>query len=114
VVINNPPAPFKPPKVKPPAYCAALMVHPNSLFAGRHAVLTLKVTKHSKAVAGIKVRINGAGLLIVTHASNSKGVVTRAVLPKKAGIVTFRPVAQKSCRSTRIGVIGVFTPPVTG
>jgi uncharacterized repeat protein (TIGR01451 family) len=113
VVVNNPLGVFKPPKPKP-AYCAALMVHPNSLFAGRHAVLTLKVTKHSKAVAGVKVRINGAGLLIVTHATNGKGVVKRGVLPKKAGIVTFRPVAQKSCKNIRIGVIGVFTPPVTG
>jgi uncharacterized repeat protein (TIGR01451 family) len=114
VVVNNPPGVFKPPKPKAPAYCAALMVRPNSLFAGRHAVLTLKVTKHSKAVAGVKVRINGAGLLIVTHATNGKGVVKRAVLPKKAGIVTFRPVAQKSCKNIRVGVIGVFTPPVTG
>jgi hypothetical protein len=32
----------------------------------------------------------------------------------KAGIVVFTPVATKSCKSPRIGVIGVFTPPVTG
>jgi uncharacterized repeat protein (TIGR01451 family) len=114
VVVNNPPGVFKPPKPKPPVYCAALMVSPKSLFAGRHAVLTMKVSEHRKAVAGIKVRINGAGLLIVTHATNHKGVVKRGVFPKKAGIVTFRPVAQKSCKNTRIGVIGVFTPPVTG
>jgi uncharacterized repeat protein (TIGR01451 family) len=114
VVVNNPPGVFKPPKPKAPTYCAAVMVRPNSLFAGRHAVLTLRVTKHSKAVAGVKVRINGAGLLIVTHATDSKGVVKRGVFPKKAGIVTFRPVAQKSCKNTRVGVIGVFTPPVTG
>jgi hypothetical protein len=36
------------------------------------------------------------------------------VRPQKAGIVVFRPVAHKGCRVTRIGVIGVFTPPVTG
>ncbi|HWD62088.1 MAG TPA: hypothetical protein VG369_06290, partial [Humibacter sp.] len=114
VAVNTPPGVFKPPKVKPRVYCAALMVSPKSLFTGRHALLTMKVTKHAKAVAGIKVRITGAGLLIVTHATNKKGVVKRGVFPKKAGIVTFGPVAQKSCRSARIGVIGVFTPPVTG
>jgi uncharacterized repeat protein (TIGR01451 family) len=113
VVIAPPAGVFKPPKPKP-NYCAALMVSPKSLFAGRHAVLTLHVTKHGKAVAGIKVRVNGAGLLIVTHATNGKGVVKRSVLPRKAGIVTFRPVAQKSCKNIRVGVIGVFTPPVTG
>jgi hypothetical protein len=32
----------------------------------------------------------------------------------KAGIVVFTPVAAKSCKNPRIGVIGVFTPPVTG
>jgi len=52
--------------------------------AHAHAVLTMKVFKHSRRSPATK-----------------------------AGI-TFRPVAQKSCRTTRIGVIGVFTPPVTG
>jgi hypothetical protein len=56
----------------------------------------------------------GAGLLIATHAISKKGILKRGVLPKKAPIVTFRPIAQKSCRSTCVGVIGVLTPPVTG
>jgi hypothetical protein len=60
------------------------------------------------------VRIHGATLEIVTAPSNGKGLVTRSVRPMKPGIVVFRPVAKKGCRVTRIGVIGVFTPPVTG
>jgi len=40
--------------------------------------------------------------------------VQRIVKPLKAGIVTFVPVATKRCNAPRVGVIGVFTPPVTG
>ena len=36
------------------------------------------------------------------------------VNPKKAGIVTIVPVSHKGCTNPRIGVTGVFTPPVTG
>jgi hypothetical protein len=28
--------------------------------------------------------------------------------------VIFRPLATKSCRVPRVGITGVFTPPVTG
>ena len=98
----------------PPVFCTALAVSPKQLFVGRHNVLKIRVTQHGKAKAGIRIRIKGSTLAIVTTASNGKGVVTRRVKPMKAGIVTFVPVATKSCKNPRIGVIGVFTPPVTG
>jgi hypothetical protein len=28
--------------------------------------------------------------------------------------VTFTPVSVKSCKNVRVGILGVFTPPVTG
>jgi hypothetical protein len=34
--------------------------------------------------------------------------------PKKAGIVLVKPASYKGCANPRIGVIGAFTPPVTG
>jgi hypothetical protein len=74
----------------------------------------MKVTQHGKAIAGVRVRIKGASLLVVTKPSNKQGLVRQVVHPKKAGIVTFAPVAQQKCRAVRVGVIGVFTPPVTG
>jgi hypothetical protein len=40
--------------------------------------------------------------------------VTVTVKPRRAGIVTFVPVSHKGCTNPRIGVTGVFTPPVTG
>lgn len=38
----------------------------------------------------------------------------QVVKMRKAGIDTFIPLASKRCNTKRIGVTGVFTPPVTG
>jgi hypothetical protein len=102
------------PFVPPVQYCTAVGVTPKSLLAGRPATLRMKVTQHGKAIAGVRVRIKGSTLLIVTKPSDRQGLVRQVVHPKKAGIVRFAPVAHKTCRTVRVGVIGVFTPPVTG
>ncbi len=95
-------------------YCTALVVSPKSIFVGRRSLLTMKVSQHGKAVAGIRVRIKGSTVSIVTKPSNSRGLIGQHVQPKKAGILVFTPIAKKSCSNPRIGVIGVLTPPVTG
>ena len=103
--------------LKPPApaqFCTAVAVSPKSIFVGRLALLTMRVSQNGKAVAGIRIRIKGSTLGIVTKRSNAKGVVKVHVSPKRAGIVSFAPVAHKRCTNPRIGVVGVFTPPVTG
>jgi len=110
VVINGP---FVPP-AKPVTYCTAVAVSPKTLFVGRSVLLTVKVAQHGKAVKGIRVRINGATLKVTTATSNAKGVVKTRVTPKRAGIVTIVPISHTSCKNPRIGVTGVFTPPVTG
>jgi uncharacterized repeat protein (TIGR01451 family) len=98
----------------PPAQvCTAIAVSPKSIFVGRNAVLTLRVSQSGKAAAGIRVQLKGA-LGLVTKRTNKQGIVRANVKAKKAGIVSFAPVAQKKCTSPRIGVVGVFTPPVTG
>jgi len=40
--------------------------------------------------------------------------VKMSIKPAKPGILRFQPVAHKGCSLPRIGVIGAFTPPVTG
>jgi large repetitive protein len=100
--------------VPPVVYCTAVAVTPKSLFVGRANTLTLKVSQHGKRKAGVKIRIRGASIRVVTKPSNRKGIVKRTIKPTKAGIVTFSPLAAKSCKNPRVGVIGVFTPPVTG
>jgi uncharacterized repeat protein (TIGR01451 family) len=103
--------PFPPPVV----YCVAVSkVTPKQLFVGRRTKLTIHVTQHGKAVRGVHVRIKGPKIDVRTAASNSKGVVTRTVKMKKAGILIFSPVASKRCNTKRVGVTNVFTPPVTG
>jgi uncharacterized repeat protein (TIGR01451 family) len=99
----------------PVRYCTAINVAPKrTLFVGRKTTLTLKVTQNGKAVKGIRIRIKGPSLSMTTSRSNAKGLVKVTVKPKRAGIVSFAPVSSKGCANPRLGVTGVFTPPVTG
>ncbi|HKC19739.1 MAG TPA: DUF11 domain-containing protein, partial [Candidatus Dormibacteraeota bacterium] len=103
------------PFVPPPVYCVAVSkITPRQLFVGRKTGLTIYLTKHGKAASGIRVRIKGPKLDITTKRSNAKGVIKQTLKMKKAGIDTFIPLASKHCNTKRIGVTGVFTPPVTG
>jgi Domain of unknown function DUF11 len=52
--------------------------------------------------------------IIFSKPSIKNGVVKITVYPQKAGIVTFVPLASKVCNHPRVGITGVFTPPVTG
>ena len=52
--------------------------------------------------------------IVFTKPSARNGVVTLRVYAKQAGIVTFAPLASKHCNAPRVGVTGIFTPPVTG
>jgi len=79
-----------------------------------NAVASVPAAKGGKAVKGVRVRIKGSTISGTTNPSNAQGVVKHSVKPMKAGIVTFAPVSSKSCKNARVGVIGVFTPPVTG
>jgi uncharacterized repeat protein (TIGR01451 family) len=102
-------------KGPPPVFCVAVSrVTPKQLFVGRKTKLTIHVTQHGKAVKGIHVRITGPKVNLRTKASNNKGVITRTIKLKKAGILIFSPIASKRCNTQRVGVTNVFTPPVTG
>jgi uncharacterized repeat protein (TIGR01451 family) len=104
-------APFPPPVV----YCVAVSkVTPKQLFVGRKTTLTIHVAQHGKAKAGVRVLIKGPHFLTRTKRSNAKGVIKQTVKMKKAGAMIFTPIASKRCNTKRIGVTGVFTPPVTG
>ncbi len=99
---------------KPPVqFCTAIAVSPRSIFVGRTTLLTLRVSQHGKPAAGIRVQLKGP-VTLLTKQSNKQGVVRAKLHATKAGIVSFAPVAHKKCTSPRIGVVGVFTPPVTG
>ena len=103
--------PFKPPVI---TGCYAVAVSPHSLTAGKRQTLTLKVRTLGKPAKGARVRVSGAGVLKVSGRTNARGIVKVSVKPAKPGIMRFQPIALKGCSVPRIGVIGAFTPPVTG
>jgi hypothetical protein len=41
-------------------------------------------------------------------------VARLSLTPSKAGIMLVKITSAKACNSARIGVVGVFEPPVTG
>jgi hypothetical protein len=103
------------PHTPPPVFCVAVSrVTPNQLFVGRNTSLTIHLTRHGQAVKGVRVLIRGGKLNMRTQPSDSKGVIKQKVRPQKAGIVVFTPLASPHCGTKRLGVTGVFTPPVTG
>jgi len=113
------PAPLRPPTVKPtpqPEFCLALTVSPQMIKAdGKLDKVTVKVTAGSKRVKGAKVVVSGAGVR-KSATSNGKGLAVLRINPKKAGIITITALEtnQQLCGPKRIGVVGVFLPPLTG
>jgi hypothetical protein len=91
-----------------------VVVAPKTLTVGKNGHLQLRVSAKNKAIAGVKVEIKGAGILKLSGRTDSAGKVTLVVHPKKAGMVLVKPASYKGCANPRIGVIGAFTPPVTG
>ncbi len=103
------------PHTPPVVYCVAVSkLTPHQLFVGRKTTLTIHLTRHGNAVKGVRVLITGPKLHLRTAPSNSSGVIKQKVKPAKAGIVVFTPLASSHCGTKRLGVTGVFTPPVTG
>ena len=104
-------------EVFPPPPCVAVSrITPGHLIVGRKTTLTVHLKPGAKAAAGFRVRIKGAGINVVTKRSNAKGVVKRVVKMKKKGVLLFTPLGGPAgnCGGKRIGVRGIFTPPVTG
>jgi uncharacterized repeat protein (TIGR01451 family) len=97
---------------KPPT-CVAVIVNPKQFFVGRLEMLHIKLIHDHKPVQGMRVRITGPGIAVTTRPTNAKGMVTRLIKPRKAGIVTFSPIATLSC-SKQVGITPVPVPPVTG
>jgi uncharacterized repeat protein (TIGR01451 family) len=110
-------SPVTPPTPKPtpkPEICETLTVTPKVLMGnGKTQKITVKVTKGKKAVAGATVKITGAGITkTVKTGKNGKATVT--FKPSKPGIIRITIQDAKACNTQRIGVVGVYEPPVTG
>jgi uncharacterized repeat protein (TIGR01451 family) len=103
--------PFTPPCIK------VSKITPGYLLVGRKTTVTIHLTQAGKAAKGVKVRIKGAGINVVTARSDAKGITKHVLKMKRKGVLTFFPIASATgvgCSGKEIGVRGVFTPPVTG
>jgi uncharacterized repeat protein (TIGR01451 family) len=115
------PAPLRPPVVNPkpqpkPEVCISLVVSPKMIKAdGKPDRVKATVSAGSKRMKGAKVGISGAGLA-KTARTNARGVAVLVINPRKPGIITVTVVEshQSTCGPKRIGVVGVFLPPLTG
>jgi uncharacterized repeat protein (TIGR01451 family) len=113
------PAPLRPPVVKPTppaAVCITLTVSPQMIKAdGKPDRVSVRVTAGKKRMKGVRVVVSGAGVK-KSAASNGKGLALLRINPRKAGIITItaQEPNQKVCGPKRIGVVGVFLPPLTG
>jgi uncharacterized repeat protein (TIGR01451 family) len=118
--VMTPPATPKPkphakPKPKPGlAICRILKVSTTMVKAnGKRHVLVAKVTRSRNPVQGVKVRFKGAGVSKSAR-TNRKGTARIGIRTIQAGIIRVDIVNAKACNTARIGVVGVFQPPVTG
>jgi uncharacterized repeat protein (TIGR01451 family) len=113
---NPKPKPKPKPKSKKPKpnICRVLKVTPKMVKAnGKGQLVVAKVTRSRNPVKGVKVRFSGAGKAKVVR-TNKQGVARYRVTPSKSGIMVVRITSAKACNTARIGVVGVFEPPVTG
>ena len=109
------PKPKPKPTPKPaPELCRVLKVTPSMVKAnGKNQVVVAKVTRSKTPVRGVAVRFTALGLSKVVT-TNRQGVARLGLTPSKAGIMLVKITSVKACNTARIGVVGVFEPPVTG
>lgn len=113
------PAPVTPPvKPKPPTKvekCAYLVVTPKMIKAdGKKDRVVATVRSTAGPMKGVKVTVRYGGASKSAR-TNAKGVAVISVNPMKPGVITITAVNQGDpCGARRVGVSGVFLPPVTG
>ena len=108
------PKPNKPTPKPAPELCRVLKVTPSMVKAnGKNQVVVAKVTRSKTPVRGVAVRFTALGLSKVVT-TNKQGVARLGLTPSKAGIMLVKITSVKACNTARIGVVGVFEPPVTG
>jgi hypothetical protein len=113
------PAPLRPPtrpRPQPEPVCIDLTVAPKMIKAdGKPDRVSVRVTAGKKRMKGTKVTIFGAGVR-KSGRSNANGMAFIRINPRRAGLITITALEtnQRVCGPKRIGVVGVFLPPLTG
>jgi len=66
-----------------------------------------------KPVKGVRVVITGRGVR-KQGTTNASGIARFVIVGRTPGILQIRVPSHATCTRQRVGVLGVFTPPVTG
>jgi len=100
--------------ITPPAVCGSIAVTPRQLTAnGKKQIVTARVRlDNNRPMANARIRVTAPGVTALGR-TNASGVARITVRPKKPGIARVVVVGAPQCVA-RSGIIGVFTPPVTG
>jgi len=100
----------------PPPACTALVVKSKQLYSGQTGKVHMRILNGLAPVPGIKVRIKGAGLNILTGKSNAQGRINKKITPKFPGVIWFRTVSKSaSCHaSKRLGAAKGAEKTLTG
>ena len=97
----------------PPSVCARLTLSINALTVGRKAALRIIVRdQRGKPMRGVKVAVRGVGVR-ASGRTNRSGVLRVTVTPRRPGVLRVTVPGSTRCE-TRVGVVGIFQPPVTG
>ncbi len=116
------PAPLTPPTAKPkpkpkpkPNICLTLTVTPTMITAdGKPDLVKITVSAKNKRVSGAKVLVTGPGVR-KSGRTNRQGVALIRINPKTSGIVAVTTLEkQRTCGQKRVGVAGIFLPPLAG
>jgi uncharacterized protein DUF11 len=109
----KPKAPAKPPRTPTPDVCTTMVVVQKVIAVERRGPLSIRSFAAGKPVAAL-VRIHGPGIDKFVRTGKG-GRVTTTIRPAKRGFVTVTLRSPKPCTGgLRVGVVGVFQPPVTG
>jgi uncharacterized repeat protein (TIGR01451 family) len=96
-----------------PPTCYSATVTPHQLTVGKRTTLVVRLVAGKHSVRGLKVLLRGPGIL-KSATTDARGVARITIRPKRSGILTVTVPSHRTCTRPQVGVVGVFTPPVTG
>jgi uncharacterized repeat protein (TIGR01451 family) len=101
--------------IQPPApTCASLTVTPRQLTVGKRTTIVARVRlSNGRPFTRARVRVVAPGIT-KAQLTNAQGIARITVRPTKAGIARVNVVNNPRCAVRRVGIIGVFQPPLTG
>jgi hypothetical protein len=71
------------------------------------------VREAGRRVHAVRVALRGKGVSR-SAMTNTAGIAAISLKPNRPGILQIRVPDHATCNTQRVGVLGVFTPPVTG